>query len=464
MTLALRCAKHSKASYGTSAFNDGEFPHLPDESDASYAKRGTVAAIRRFVGPDIEAPDILECCSGSSVYDVAHYIALDNSVGAVVLAFRGTAGVEDAFTDLAAEDTGYALSTGPGKDTLSGLAHVGIAASARAKYLSIIGTVERAVSIMFAPRKGKQESQKCNSEGEKVDDDDDDDFIKVKPFVLVTGHSLGGGVASLVALDVASRHPEWRVEAYTFGSAGSLSENISQSEYARKIVRAFVMRDDVVPRMSLASLEWLKCLAKYVADYANDAPSSAPQSQGSQKTFFDSAFEWTAKKAIGGTNVDMNAAIEAARKEFAARNPSGPKFLYPAGRLFWVKPKPPPPPPKPLTASAPSGDCAPPLPPKPRKSYAGDGECPPPLPPKNRGSENTLAKSDNDAFVLIEDEESKGKDGKEEKEDKKDMFKFGMDICETLGVKWLEEIPLTDTFITDHYMKNYLSAMNEFFK
>ena len=74
--------------------------------------------------------------------------------------------------------------------------------------------------------------------------------------------------------------------------------------------------------------------------------------------------------------------------------------------------------------------------------------------------DNTLMKS--------EDEETNGKERKEDKEgkeeEKEDLFKFGMDVCETPGVKWLEEIRLTDTFITDHYMKNYLSAMNEFFK
>lgn len=453
MNKALRCAKHSKASYGAGAFSDGEFPRLPDESDAAYSQRATVAAIQHFVGTDVAPSDVIECCSGSTVYDVAHYIALDRSAGAVVLAFRGTAGVEDAFTDLAAEDTGYALAISP-ETTLTGLAHIGIAASARAKFVALGSAVERAVTTMFGCNSGE------NNNGGR------------KPFVLVTGHSLGGGVASLVALEIAARHPEWDVEAYTFGSAASLSENVSQSDFARKVVRAFVMRDDVVPRMSLAALEWLKCLAKYVADYANDestssatmkagagggtspqnAPSPPPlqqqQQQQQQKTFFESAVEWAAKKTIGGTNVDMNAAVEAARKEFAARNPAGPKFLYPAGRIFWVKPSPPRPPARPLTASAPAEECAPPLPPKPRKG--GDSEVPPPLPPKSGTAaaggkpQNELVKSDSGGEKEV------------------DLFKFGMDICETPGIKWLEEIPLTDTFITDHYMKNYLSAMNNF--
>ena len=434
MTRATRCARHSKASYGPGAFKEGEFVRGANESETSFAERGIIEAIQRFVGPEIAPGDVTEVCGGSSVYDVAHYVALDRAAGAVVLAFRGTAGVEDAFTDIAAKETGYALNVG--SETLTGLAHSGVAASARAKLVALNSVVEAAVNAMFG--------------GEDP---------RTPPRVFVTGHSLGGGVASLVALDIAARHPGWEVEGYTFGSAASLSENISQSGFARGIVRAFVMRDDVVPRMSLAALDWLKCLAKHVADLAGDTPSQQQQQQQSQQsqqqqqqqqqTFLTSAVEWAAKKTIGGTDVDMAAAVAQARKEFAERNPAGPKFLYPAGRLFWVHPRPPPPP-KPLTTSAPN-EGAPPLPPKPRKrtddkGVEAEGECdvPPPLPPKNNlgRTQSELTKSS--------------------PEEKDEMFRYGVDIAEAPGVKWLEEIPLTDTFITDHYMVNYLLATKQF--
>lgn len=73
--------------------------------------------------------------------------------------------------------------------------------------------------------------------------------------IAVLGHSLGGGVSTLLALIIAQAHPEWPVHAYSFAPAAVLSLPLAEAPETKKVISSFVYNDDIVPRLSYGSLE-----------------------------------------------------------------------------------------------------------------------------------------------------------------------------------------------------------------
>ncbi|KAK3237743.1 hypothetical protein CYMTET_52205 [Cymbomonas tetramitiformis] len=70
--------------------------------------------------------------------------------------------------------------------------------------------------------------------------------------IHVIGHSLGAGIAALTTL-ILQRHPSFKnVRCTAFGCPSVVSEELARK--ASKTVRTFVAEDDIVPRLSLASL------------------------------------------------------------------------------------------------------------------------------------------------------------------------------------------------------------------
>ena len=68
--------------------------------------------------------------------------------------------------------------------------------------------------------------------------------------VYVTGHSLGGALASLAALDIAAAHPRRRLLVYTFG-APMVGDRRFAAQFRAACPRAFrvVNEMDPVPKM-----------------------------------------------------------------------------------------------------------------------------------------------------------------------------------------------------------------------
>ncbi|EDR26944.1 hypothetical protein EDI_051810 [Entamoeba dispar SAW760] len=73
--------------------------------------------------------------------------------------------------------------------------------------------------------------------------------------ITIAGHSLGGGVAQLLTLEINKNHPDWLVHGYCLAPALVLSLNIASSPLVRSLIDSVVSKNDIVPRLSFDSIK-----------------------------------------------------------------------------------------------------------------------------------------------------------------------------------------------------------------
>ncbi|KAJ9083681.1 hypothetical protein DSO57_1032364 [Entomophthora muscae] len=188
----------------------------------------------------------------ANLHPLVHYVTVDHGVRAVVLTCRGTLGISDALTDLTCEYDPVQV----GDKTF--LAHSGILSTARA-----LADVSSEVHSVI--RKALEDYPDYG--------------------LTLCGHSLGGGVVSLIsmlwttrsvdefgdtsfALGPHSRLPAGRpVYCYTYGSPSVIS--YEGSVYLQGLVTSIVYGSDLVPSLSLGTLRDFKNVATTLADEEN---------------------------------------------------------------------------------------------------------------------------------------------------------------------------------------------------
>ncbi|KAI7894154.1 uncharacterized protein EV154DRAFT_499494 [Mucor mucedo] len=191
-------------------------------------RRSNRLAIIRFL--QIDPEDLLgyeyALRKGAS-FQPSYYVALDRKRDAIVLSIRGTWSLYDAITDLVCE---YMPWKG-------GLVHSGMLASAQWFYTNIIPQIFRYIHHHK---------------------------LELKSFII-TGHSLGGGTASLLTMMVADHVQELRnladnqqfnFHCYNYAPAAVSSPDLCNMY--RDYITSFVCQDDVVGRLSYGTAMKLK--------------------------------------------------------------------------------------------------------------------------------------------------------------------------------------------------------------
>ena len=82
--------------------------------------------------------------------------------------------------------------------------------------------------------------------------------------LILTGHSLGGGAAVLLAFILRLKYPD--LECWAFSPPGGLLNEVAAKE-SEKFVTAVVVGNDLIPR---TSLEAIKKLQRFVIEYTNN--------------------------------------------------------------------------------------------------------------------------------------------------------------------------------------------------
>ncbi|XP_066496611.1 diacylglycerol lipase-beta isoform X2 [Tiliqua scincoides] len=167
--------------------------------------------------------DFIHISFHNKIFEIPFFVALDHKKEAIVVSVRGTLSFEDVLTDLSADCETLTL-----EDVLeNGLVHKGITQAANYIYRRLVndGILNQAFTI--APEYK----------------------------LVVVGHSLGGGTASILAIMLRNAFPTLR--CYAFSPPGGLLSK-SLADYTKQFIVSVILGKDVVPRLSMPNMEDLK--------------------------------------------------------------------------------------------------------------------------------------------------------------------------------------------------------------
>lgn len=188
------------------------------------------AALKRVGG--LEDSEIVYAHFGVGVAENPYCVVLDHEWRTVAVVVRGTLSLEDAVADLTLEPKSL-VEWGErcGFDGSEGHAHSGIFACAEWVYddLERHGILKKLLL---------------------------EETSKYRDYRLViTGHSLGAGCASILALGLRSQFPDLRCLCFCPPGC-TLSENLC--EQTKDYLTSYVLGGDIVPRLSLQGMEHLR--------------------------------------------------------------------------------------------------------------------------------------------------------------------------------------------------------------
>ncbi|EGC35792.1 hypothetical protein DICPUDRAFT_151806 [Dictyostelium purpureum] len=166
----------------------------------------------------VKKEDIITSKWFSSKYSPGHYLALDHEKKSLVFVLRGTFNYFDVITDLVAKSYLY----------MDGCAHLGILLCAHMKMKEMYVLIRKTLDIYKGYR------------------------------LVVTGHSLGAGVASLFTILFHDMHPEIPIHCFAYGVPCILSLEVASHPKIKSLITTYCMNDDIIPRLSFNSLFYLR--------------------------------------------------------------------------------------------------------------------------------------------------------------------------------------------------------------
>ncbi|XP_061849764.1 diacylglycerol lipase-beta isoform X1 [Colius striatus] len=195
----------------------------PTDSDITGSDRHNLhfGSILNITG--LQYRDFIHISFHNKIYEIPFFVALDHKKEAIVVAVRGTLSFEDILTDLSADCEDLTL-----EDVLeNGFVHKGITQAANYIYRKLIndGILNQAFTI--APEYK----------------------------LVIVGHSLGGGTASILAIMLRNSFPTLR--CYAFSPPGGLLSK-SLADYTKHFIVSVIVGKDLVARLSMPNMEDLK--------------------------------------------------------------------------------------------------------------------------------------------------------------------------------------------------------------
>jgi len=237
--------------------------------------------------------DILRSVSTSKFQQPAFAVVMDYNYKRVVVTIRGTANVEDVLTDVHAESAPFHV----------GHAHRGILCSAQ-----------------YLDRELRDHVKNISRSHEEWE-------------IVITGHSLGGAVATVLAIIWHNdRSIGSKVRAISFAAAACVSKPLAED--CMGFVTSVVYADDLVSRLSLRAVENLRHILVGMC-------SQKAKEQAIDSNSISSLIEAyiTAERHIAPrwkTHLDR---AYKALNAMADSQPSDHQLMYPGGKLRFVIPE-----------------------------------------------------------------------------------------------------------------------------
>uniref|UniRef100_V9KDF3 Diacylglycerol lipase-beta n=1 Tax=Callorhinchus milii TaxID=7868 RepID=V9KDF3_CALMI len=167
--------------------------------------------------------DFIHISFHNKIYEIPFYVALDHKTEAVLVAVRGTLSLRDVLTDLSTECENLNI------DGMSEgcFAHKGILHAASYIYRKLVTDGILSQAFVIAPEYK----------------------------LVVTGHSLGAGAATILAIMLHKSYPG--LKCYAFSPPGGLLSK-TLADYTKDFIISVIVGKDFVPRLSLCNMEDLK--------------------------------------------------------------------------------------------------------------------------------------------------------------------------------------------------------------
>jgi len=212
--------------------------------------RPNLAAIRAKL--EVKEKDIIMFDNRNNLEEVPFFLVADRSTNSLVISIRGTLSLHDLLTDLRGEP-GRMADESITDIEIDFHAHQGMVNAARYVYKRLHG--------IETGRTGERSSNKHSRKDMLRMALDTPDYSGYK--LVVTGHSLGAGTASILAFLLRAKYGESMVTCYAYCPPGGLLSK-DAAEESEKFTVGVVMRDDVIPRTSLNNIAMLSRDIKHV--------------------------------------------------------------------------------------------------------------------------------------------------------------------------------------------------------
>jgi hypothetical protein len=221
---------------------------------SSSPLEGNMATLFAFT--KIPPQDVLMHQWNSAVYRPAYYLVVDRVTESVVLAIRGSMSLADAMTDIVSEVEPFEPprapggSSGPAAASPSSFSSPSSSSSSPSPSSSSFSSSGGAATH-YAHRGMLKAARWFVEEGVVAAMQLAVEREGFRP--VVTGHSLGAGVAVLVGILARDRLPEVRVIGY--GTPCAISASLATSPWAMGHITTVIHGHDIVARLSLSSVE-----------------------------------------------------------------------------------------------------------------------------------------------------------------------------------------------------------------
>jgi len=254
-----------------------------------------------------------------SHYSPTHYLIRDRSTKSIILALRGTLSLHDLLVDLTCEYVDFQLPEDIQRgDLRKHKVHKGMYEAAKA-----LVTSSEPDGVFAALKRELEENEDYG--------------------LVLIGHSLGAGIASLLALLLASpttrMTSRWsklplgrRVHAYAFATPCCMSAELSKR--SKTLVTSVAYGNDVIPRLSIGHVRDLRNMVWFLG--ARTDPDS---DRDLASTIISRVLEYRSRMFTNDESARQ------AKKEFedyfwqtrqVIHTRMQSNKLYPAGRLYWI--------------------------------------------------------------------------------------------------------------------------------
>ena len=188
---------------------------------------------------NIEDRDVIVFDNRNMIEEVPYLMVADKATKSLVISIRGTLSLNDMLTDLRGEPS-VIMDEEP-----DWLGHQGMVNAAKYVFTRLHG------QQTGRDRSSRSYTDRCQQRDILACSLTDPEYAGYE--VVVTGHSLGAGTATILAFLLRAAYPATRITCYAYSPPGGLL-SLAAARESEKFCVSVVVGDDVIPRLSLTSI------------------------------------------------------------------------------------------------------------------------------------------------------------------------------------------------------------------